>query len=303
MFTVLVVGQTGCGKSSVVNMIAEHNVAPTSNDLAHCTKHWTEYPISVGGHQFQVFDTIGFLEPEVDGMVYAEAIANTYDAINILKERGGIDMLLYCIRDSQMDEVQKMQGHYRLLHEVLCDEEVPIALVVTHRGSPMINAERYKSVFDTRKIACVDYICINIANTSGPESRPADTASQEAIRQLLMKCYDASQNSRSTAKKLSLLAKKFVGRDQSLKGKQVSTLLTRRCKMKSEVAQQLVAALNLESPQNRLYPAPYARGKCWLLVFYSVALINRWVIAAVIGESPFSDSIREEQGLPASDAR
>ncbi|KAG1724097.1 P-loop containing nucleoside triphosphate hydrolase protein [Suillus paluster] len=261
MFNVLVVGQTGCGKSSLVNMIAGQSLAPTSpgDDLQHCTKHWAEYPISVDGHPFQVFDTIGFLEPELDLGVYAEAIADTYGAIHALSTRGGIDLVLYCVRD---DEIQKMKGNYRLLHEVFCDEEVPVALVVTNRGGQISNnTEGYKSIFDTHKIACVDYICANIAITPGPDSPAVDAKSQEAIRKLLVKCCDAAPNSRSTVQQLWRRAKKIVGTNQSLKRNQLPTVLTRRCKMKQEVAEQLVAALNLESPSSRLYRAPYARGK------------------------------------------
>ncbi|KAG0708335.1 hypothetical protein DFH29DRAFT_477216 [Suillus ampliporus] len=262
MFNVLVVGQTGCGKSSIVNMIAGQSLAPTSpgDDLQHCTEHWTEYPISVHDHPFLVFDTIGFLEPELDTKGYTEAIADTYGAIHALRERGGIDLLLYCVRDS---EIQKMKGHYRLLHEVFCDEEVPIAVVVTNRGGSISTTESYKAIFDTHKIACVDYICANIAGTPGPDS-PAvivDTKSQEAIRKLLVKCCDAAPNSRPTMQQLWRRAKKFVRTDQSLKRNRLSTVLTGRCKMKPEVTEQLVAALKLESPSSRLYRAPYARGK------------------------------------------
>lgn len=274
MFNVLVVGQTGCGKSSVVNMLAGESRAPTSHDLSHCTKHWVEYAIPVDGHSFQVFDTIGFLEPGLDTKGYTEAIADTYLAIDTLRQRGGIDLLLYCVRD---EEIEKMKGHYRLFHEVFCDEEVPVALVVTSRG---ISHKVYKAIFRSHKIACVDYVCANIASTPGRSNSAADTESQKAIKELLVKCCDAGPNPRSTLQQLWRRVQKLVGTDQShrsLKRNEVSALLTRRCKMQQEVVEQLLTALNLQSPSSRLHRAPYAGGKCRFSLFYSVTLTDRRV--------------------------
>ncbi|KAG2342522.1 hypothetical protein BDR05DRAFT_349034 [Suillus weaverae] len=254
---VLVVGQTGCGKSSVVNILAGESWAPTSDDLSHCTKQWTEYTIPVDGRSFQVFDTIGFLEPGLDTEGYTDAIADTYLAIDALRKRGGIDLLLYCVRD---EEIEKMKGHYRLLHEVFCDEEVPVALVVTNRG---VSDKAYKAIFRSHKIDCVDYVCANIASTPGPGSSAVNTESQKAIKELLVKCCDAGPNPRSTLQKLWRRVQKFVGTDQSqsFKRNEVFTLLTRRCNMQQAVAEQLLTALNLQLPSSRLYRAPYAGGK------------------------------------------
>jgi GTPase Era involved in 16S rRNA processing len=254
MFNVLVVGQTGCGKSSVVNMLAGESRAPTSDDLGHCTQHWTEYAIPVDGRSFQVFDTIGFLEPGLDTEGYTNAIADTYLAIDVLRKRGGIDLLLYCVRG---DEIEKMRGHYRLLREVFCEEEVPVALVVTNRG---VNDKCYKAIFRSHEIACVDYVCANITSTPGPGASAADTESQKAIKELLVKCCDAGPNPKSTLQQLWRRVQKFIGTDQSksLKRNEVFTLLTRRCKMEQAVAEQLLVALDLQLPSSRLYRAPYA---------------------------------------------
>ncbi|KAG2153669.1 P-loop containing nucleoside triphosphate hydrolase protein [Suillus bovinus] len=279
-FNVLVVGQTGCGKSSVVNILAGESRAPTSGDLNHCTEHWTEYTIPVDGRSFQIFDTIGFLEPGLDTKGYTEAIADTYLAIDALRQRGGIDLLLYCVRN---EEIEKMRGHYRLFHEVFCEEDVPVALVVTnHRG---VNQKGYKAIFSSHKIACVDYVCANIASMRGSEDLAANIESQKAIQELLVKCCDAGPNPRSALQQIWRRVQKFVGTDQSrgLKRNEVSARLTQRCKMEQEVAEQLLAALNLESPSSRLYRAPYAGASTHKLP-----------------SSANSDSTRDEQ---VSDAR
>lgn len=278
-FNVLVVGQTGCGKSSVVNILAGESWAPTSDDLNHCTKHWTEYTIPVDGRSFHVFDTIGFLEPGLDTEEYTDAIADTYLATDALRKRGGIDLLLYCVRD---EEIEKMKGHYRLLHEVFCGEDVPVALVVTNRG---VSHKGYRAIFRSHKIACVDYVCVNIASAPGPGGSIADTESQKAIQELLVKCCDAGPNPRSTLQHLWRRVQKLVGTDQSqsLKRNEVSTLLTRRCKMQQAVAEQLLTALNLQLPSSRLLRAPYA--------------------GAVTHESPLPENSASTRDEQVSDAR
>ncbi|KAG2739530.1 hypothetical protein P692DRAFT_20359735, partial [Suillus brevipes Sb2] len=242
-FNILVVGQTGCGKSSVVNILAGESWAPTSSDLNHCTTHWTEYTLPINTRSFHIFDTIGFLEPGLDTKEYTDAIADTYRAIDALRKRGGIDLLLYCVRD---EEIEKMKGHYRLLHEVFCGADVPVALVVTNRG---VSHKGYKAIFRSHKIACVDYVCANIASAPGPGGggSAADMEAQKAIQELLVKCCDAGPNPRSSLQHLWRRVQKLVGTDQSvsLKRGEVSALLMRRCKMQRAVAEQLLTALDL----------------------------------------------------------
>lgn len=259
MFNVLVVGQTGCGKSSVVNLIAGQNLAPTSqgDDLGYCTDHCTEYLIPVDHHQFQVFDTFGFLDPKLDSNMYTKAIAETYRAICILKAKGGIDMLLYCIRDDEVNNHEKMKSYYRLFREVLCGKEIPIAFVVTNRGNPILNAEHCKTIFTARNITYFDCICVNIAKTPGLDG-PVDTKSQGTVRSLLVKCCEAPEPRSTVLQHVWLVAKKLVRRGQPLTEKQITTLLTRRCKMDSETAALVVAGLNL---QVEVYPNPAPRGK------------------------------------------
>jgi hypothetical protein len=148
---------------------------------------------------------------------------------------------------------------------VFCSEDVPVALVITNRG---VSHQGYKAIFRSHKIAYVDYVCANIAST--PES-------QKAIKELLVKCCDAGPNPRSALQHLWRRVQKFVGTDQSqsLKRNEVSMLLTRRCKMQRAVAEQLLTALNLQSPSSRLYRAPYAGGKCRFSVLFSVTSTNR----------------------------
>jgi hypothetical protein len=130
MVNIVIFGGVGTGKSSVINLMAGRQVARVSRDSHRCTLQWTEYTITLDdGTRYQVFDTVGLEEPRLDSGGYLAAITNAYSLINALKERGGINLLLFCTRGYRVTET--MQSNYRLFFEFLCQEKVPLALVIT----------------------------------------------------------------------------------------------------------------------------------------------------------------------------
>ncbi|KIJ05543.1 hypothetical protein PAXINDRAFT_93341, partial [Paxillus involutus ATCC 200175] len=50
--------------------------------------------------------------------------------IRSLRSAGGVDLLIFCIRGGRLSAT--LQHNYRLFSEFLCQNQVPIALVVTN---------------------------------------------------------------------------------------------------------------------------------------------------------------------------
>ncbi|KAG1856376.1 P-loop containing nucleoside triphosphate hydrolase protein [Suillus subalutaceus] len=96
--TIVVFGETGAGKSSLINLMAGEEIANTSPDMQRCTMLWKEYPIDFNGESYTVFDTIGLEEPQPGVKEYLESVENAYRLVRELNRRGGIDLLLFCIR-------------------------------------------------------------------------------------------------------------------------------------------------------------------------------------------------------------
>ncbi|KAG2091213.1 uncharacterized protein F5147DRAFT_543383, partial [Suillus discolor] len=93
---VVIFGETGAGKSSVINLLAGQAIAHISPDSHRCTLHWTEYQITFeDGSRYKVFDTVGLEEPRLQTGEYLSAISNAYGLINTLKGRGGVNLSLY----------------------------------------------------------------------------------------------------------------------------------------------------------------------------------------------------------------
>ncbi|KIK27900.1 hypothetical protein PISMIDRAFT_145192 [Pisolithus microcarpus 441] len=127
---IILFGETGVGKSSVVNLIAGRTVAEVSPDVEGCTLQSKEYKFDVGSIRVSIWDTVGLEEPEVGVDGYIPAIEKAWLLIKRLREAGGVDLLLFCIRANRV--TMTTQSNYRLFYEVLCGQQVPIALVITH---------------------------------------------------------------------------------------------------------------------------------------------------------------------------
>ena len=124
-------GETGAGKSSVINLLAGAEVASTSTNLKGCTLEATEYAFTLpGAPSLCIYDTVGLNEPEMGVNTFFGAIEKAHKLITLLHDAGGIDLLLFCIRGSRITAT--MQQNYRLFFEFLCGKKVPLAFVVTH---------------------------------------------------------------------------------------------------------------------------------------------------------------------------
>ncbi|KAJ8594433.1 hypothetical protein M405DRAFT_916751 [Rhizopogon salebrosus TDB-379] len=154
MVNIVIFGETGAGKSAVINLMAGRQVARTSPNSHRCTLQWTEYTITLNdGTRYQVFDTVGLEEPRLDSGEYLTAITNADSLIKVLNERGGINLLIFCVRGGRVTTT--MQSNYRLFFEFFCQEKVPLVLVAT-------NLEREERMEDwyTRNVGHLEKYCI-----------------------------------------------------------------------------------------------------------------------------------------------
>ena len=131
-FNIVLFGEMGAGKSSVVNLIMGSDVAPTSSGASSCTLDAKEYKVTIQGRDFRIFDTVGLNEPhslrDPDRLI--GAINKAYCLIKSLSDSGGINLLVFCVRRGRL--TVNTQQNYKLFHDFLCHKKVPIALVVTH---------------------------------------------------------------------------------------------------------------------------------------------------------------------------
>jgi GTPase Era involved in 16S rRNA processing len=128
---IILFGETGVGKSSLVNLIAGSEVAQTSGDSDGCTMTYRPYIFQVHGISYTIWDTRGLdrAETMMETKGYLAAVEQAYKLIQNLTALGGVDLLVLCHRAGRITTTT--QSNYRLFYEVLCESNVPIALAIT----------------------------------------------------------------------------------------------------------------------------------------------------------------------------
>ena len=244
-FNIILFGEGGVGKSSIINLLADGDVAETSPDAMGCTLESTRYTFPMSEKTFNVWDTVGLGEAEISGTNYSNAIVETYTLIQQIQTVGGLDLLLFCISGgSRISET--IRSNYTLFYEVLCGEQVPIAVVVTklelEEGRMDAWWERNKPYIRKCGFKFSGHACV-----TGLRKHPKAEEGRDALRTLLLSCgRDGHYTIPSTLewysgflKRFRSFFSRFAKPKANLKQKHLERLLRERCKLDGALAQKL----------------------------------------------------------------
>ncbi|KAF9245013.1 P-loop containing nucleoside triphosphate hydrolase protein, partial [Melanogaster broomeanus] len=231
---VILFGETGVGKSSVINLIAGKEVAKVSSDVDGCTMASTPHPFALGNRKICIFDTVGLEEPQMGVNGYLAAIEKTYELIQSLSKAGGVHLLLFCMRGGRITAT--VQSNYRLFCEFLCNKQVPIALIFTG----LEREERMEAWWERNEknilnygIRSVGHACITAVrdDTSGQDQKYQESA--KTVRKLLTD-YALEDNAFLLEGQVWLVSfgRKLVGlitKKRNPKQRDLVKVLTKRC--------------------------------------------------------------------------
>lgn len=125
-YNVVIFGEAGAGKSSVINLIAGEEIAETSSQATGCTFENKPYRVDVCGKSLKLWDTSGLNEGEEGQMTAKQAVTNLFKLVRSLQS---VSLLVYCVRGPRIKDTTV--NNYKLFNDALCQREVPIVLVVT----------------------------------------------------------------------------------------------------------------------------------------------------------------------------
>jgi GTPase SAR1 family protein len=124
---VIVFGETGAGKSSVINMLAGGLAAETSNSAVGVTFKNEVFKKQIRGLPFNIYDTVGLSEGDAGRVPGRISIKSLYQLIR--RVEGGVDLLVYVLRGPRIRGAARK--NYLMFYEIFCKKKVPIVIVVT----------------------------------------------------------------------------------------------------------------------------------------------------------------------------
>lgn len=178
---IILFGETGSGKSSVINLLSGKVVAETSSDIDGCTKAYQPYTLILNGRSYTVWDTVGLEEPMMSATGYLHAIEQVCKLKKDLSKAGGVDLLLFCHRQGRI--TTNTRKNYALLYEVVCRKSVPIAAIITHLEQEKRMEDWWDqnaAIFMDRGIKVFGHACVTTLLDD-----PKMGESREAIERLL----------------------------------------------------------------------------------------------------------------------
>ena len=171
--SVVMFGTLGCGKSSIINLLAGEPIAQVSADVQPCTKRSRWYQVSIGEKRFRLWDTPGFRLAYVGDSSHLLPYEQAHALLRNIAD--GVNLILLCARK---DEISASLGSlYRLINDFLCDGRIRIALVITHLDTPDEQWwERNKCTISQRTnipVQSIPHVCVTAGQTDCDQSKQA----------------------------------------------------------------------------------------------------------------------------------
>jgi predicted GTPase len=123
---IIVFGESGTGKSSVVNMFDGEEKAEVSRSAVGASFQFQRYERTIYDEKFNVFEIMALDEQSTGIDKTSDAVVNLSKLVSLLED--GVNLLVYVKRGRITESALK---NYRMFYENFCQSQVPIVLVVT----------------------------------------------------------------------------------------------------------------------------------------------------------------------------
>jgi len=122
---IIIFGESGAGKSSIVNLLVGENVAEVSSSPRGCTFQSDRYEANIGNDNYIIYDTVGLNEGDQGRFPHWTAIQRLY---TLIRELDSVSLLLYCMRGRSKENTR---ANWVLFNKIICGQNVPIVVVET----------------------------------------------------------------------------------------------------------------------------------------------------------------------------
>ena len=244
---VILFGETAVGKSSLVNLIAGHEVAETSRDANVGTLSYRPYSFQVYGVSYTIWDTRGFSEADtvMGAEEYLTAVKQAFTLIRELETSGGVDLLVLCHREGRITTTTR--NNYRLFYEVFCETKVPIAIVVTflERHTRMEDWwDQNAEIFEKHEMPAATHACVTALSRHSKSQE-----SKQAIEHMLGRHDDNGKYNMPSVEWFRRFSQRWAkchNRPKGLKKRNLEEFLRKRCGLGIRDAHEIACILSEE---------------------------------------------------------
>ncbi|KIJ67576.1 hypothetical protein HYDPIDRAFT_108429, partial [Hydnomerulius pinastri MD-312] len=192
---IIFIGDTGVGKSSIINLIAGSDRAVTSPDVSACTSEFSYYDVPLGNGMYRLWDTPGLNEPSPGRSLFRRSSKRAeVELKSFLRERHRnkeIDLVVYCVTGSRAHK--SMVKTYKTFCAPIRQMAAPVVVAVTH-------LERMSLSMDTwwvRNGKSLKELCMEFddhACLTSLRPHPRRERSQREICDVITRTYNRAQS-------------------------------------------------------------------------------------------------------------
>ncbi|KIK91373.1 hypothetical protein PAXRUDRAFT_149640, partial [Paxillus rubicundulus Ve08.2h10] len=193
-YNVVFIGETGVGKSSVIQRIAGTETGTINNDTAGATTLSKASDVTIHAKRYHIWDTAGLGEGSEGRVPAKEAEKALKKLLSDLTQSRGVHLLVFCMRQGRITTA--LEGIYRKFVLGVCQEKVPAVLVVTG-----LDVEAEREGWWTRNGAKFEGHGMRFRGNACVGWAPRDPAGAETLRSLISQYADRGITGRPKEKK------------------------------------------------------------------------------------------------------